>query len=60
MTDPKAASPEAPPADAMVIAATTDATGVADLLGRYAAAVDAGEDLSTAFAALLTAAAAID
>jgi len=59
VTDPTAASPEEAPADALVIAATADATGVADLLGRYAAAVDRGEDPASAFA-MLSAGAGID
>lgn len=56
VTDPQAPSPEAPSADALVIAATNDAAGVADLLGRYAAAVDRGEDPATVFAMLAGAA----
>ena len=34
---------------ALVVAAASDATGVAELLGRYAASVDAGEDPAAAF-----------
>lgn len=52
VADPHAAATESAPADALVIAAAADAIGVADLLGRYAAAVDAGEDPGTAFAAV--------
>jgi 2-dehydro-3-deoxygluconokinase len=37
------------PAEAVLIAAPDDAEGVAGLLGRYAAAVDAGGDPATAF-----------
>ncbi|MGK2850171.1 MAG: hypothetical protein ACSLFN_04580 [Candidatus Limnocylindrales bacterium] len=56
VTDPDVADTESPPADALVIAAAAGATGVADLLGRYAAAVDAGEDPATAFASVSAAA----
>lgn len=59
VTDPRIAQDGAPPADALVIAAAAGATGVAGLLGRYAAAVDAGEDPATAFASV-SAAASLD
>lgn len=51
VTDPRNPSPEAA-IDDLVIAAPADATGVADLIGRYAAAVDLGEDPGAAFAVL--------
>lgn len=51
VADPRVASPEAPD-DALVIAVASDATGVADLLGRYAAAVDGGADPAEAFSSL--------
>jgi hypothetical protein len=45
------------PADAVVLAAADDAEGLAGMLGRYAAAVDAGELPEAAFRATLAASA---
>lgn len=56
VTDPDAAVLDGAPVDALVISAAADANGVADLLGRYAAAVDAGDQPATAYATLSTAA----
>jgi sugar/nucleoside kinase (ribokinase family) len=41
------------PADALVLAVAGDAVGLGDALGRYAAAVDRGDDPAAAFAATL-------
>lgn len=49
VTDPGAAPLDEIPPGALVVAAASDATGVAELLGRYAASVDAGEDPAAAF-----------
>jgi sugar/nucleoside kinase (ribokinase family) len=51
ITDPTDPPPEDLPEDALVVTATEDAEGVGEVLGRYAAAVDGGEDPATAFAA---------
>lgn len=50
--DPGAAPLGEPPTGALVVEAASDATGFADLLGRYAASVDAGEEPATAFGTL--------
>lgn len=52
VTDPDAASVDEAPLGALVVAAAPDATGVAELLGRYAASVDGGEDPAAAFGVL--------
>ena len=44
------------PADALVLAVAGDAVGLGDAIGRYAAAVDRGDDPAAAFAATLGAA----
>ena len=49
---PDATAPDTLPAAALVLTATDDAAGVGDLIGRYAAAVDRGDDPATAFAAM--------
>ena len=51
IADPAAAPPEGLPGDALVVTAADDAAGVGDVLGRYAAAVDRGEEPAAAFAA---------
>jgi hypothetical protein len=56
VTPPAAPVPPDLPADAVVLAATDDAAGLAGMLGRYAAAVDAGELPEAAFRATLAAA----
>lgn len=56
VTDPDGAPPEGAPPGALVVEAARDAMGFGDLLGRYAAAVDLGEDPATAFAMLSVAA----
>lgn len=55
VTEPGAASDERVPAGALVIAAVADAIAVAGLIGRYAAAIDRGEDPTRAFGALVAA-----
>lgn len=58
VTDPDALSPGDAPSGALVVEAGSDAAGFAELLGRYVAAVDRGEDPATAFA-MVSAAASI-
>jgi len=58
VTAPRADVPTDLPPASVVLEAPDNAAGLADLLGRYAVAVDAGEDPSTAFAALSASAAA--
>lgn len=50
--DPEAAPVDEGPPGALVLEAACDATGFGDLLGRYVAAVDRGDDAATAFAML--------
>jgi hypothetical protein len=57
VTLPDAPVPTEVPADAVVLAAADDAAGLAGMLGRYAAAVDAGELPEAAFRATLAASA---
>ena len=51
VADPAAALPGEVPPDALVVTATDDAEGVGEVLGRYAAAVDSGQEPAAAFAA---------
>lgn len=55
VTDPEAAPLGEGPPGALVLEAARDAAGFGDLLGRYAAAVDRGDDAATAFAMLAAA-----
>ena len=55
VTAPGAPAPDGVPADALVLAAPHDGAAVGALLGRYAAAIDAGEAPAGAFKALMAA-----
>ena len=55
ITDPGSEPSEDLPPGALHLEARRDADGTAARLGRYAAAVDAGEDLDTAYAVLTAA-----
>ncbi len=56
ISEPTAPAPDDLPADAVLLAASDEAEGIAGILGRYAAAVDGGDEPATAFRATLRAA----